>query len=585
MAFDGITVAAIVYELNGLLKDGRIVKITQPEKDEIMLTIKGNSGQQKLFISGSASLPLVYITEDNKPSPMTAPAFCMLLRKHLQGGRVIEVKQPGLERIIDIYIEHLDEMGDLCQRILTVELMGKYSNIILRDSENNILDSLKHVSAFVSSVREVLPGREYFIPNTCDKYNPLDAQEKAFIDIIRSMPTTCGKAIYTHFTGISPFMASEMCFEAGIDSDFVVTELSDDNCSRLYRAFESHIRMIKDGDFKPILLYENGKPRDYAVTKAPSYVKDVTKEFESVSSLLVSFYSEKNASDNMRVKSGDLRKLVGTILERDVKKLDLQLKQLNDSKDCDKYKLYGELLNAYGYSIKEGEKSAKLLNYYTNEEITVPLDEHKSVSENARKYYDKYNKMKRTGIALLEQTKEVKREIEYLEGVKTYIEISTSENELSEIKSELVALGFVKKNSGKKDKKSKIKITTYKFGDYTFYVGKNNIQNEEVSFKIATGNDWWFHAKNVPGAHVVVKSDKDNPATEWDMPDEVFEAAARVAAHFSKNASLDKTEVDYTRKKHLKKTPGGAAGFVIYHTNYSMTIGTDIGSLPLTSLD
>lgn len=586
MAFDGITIACMVHELSEKLVGGRITKISQPEKEEVLLTVKSLAGQHRLFISASASLPLIYLTEENKPAPMTAPNFCMVLRKYLQGGRVVEISQPGLERVIQIKVEHLDEMGDTCIRVLCFELMGKYSNLILCDDKNVILDSLKHVSAVMSSVREVLPQREYFIPVTVEKKDALATTYEEFMGLAKESRQAPFKMIYQSYTGISPFMAREMCNNAEVDDRIMAGDLEDVVVQRLYEAFNQVMNKVKTKDYAPCMVLENGKVKEFAVIDIPSYPSEQKQAFDSVSKLLFDFYASKNKEDVMRQKSLNLRKTLQTILERDYKKLDIQKKQLEDAGEREKYKIYGELLNAYGYQLQDGVKEAKVLNYYTNEEVTIPLDETLNIKENAVRFFDKYGKMKRTEEALAVQTKENEAEIAYLESVQTFLNLASTKADLQQIQAELSERGFIKKSYDKKNKKVVNKPLHYvMYDEYDIYVGKNNLQNEEVTFKMANGNDWWFHAKGVPGSHVIVKSRNANPATEWDMPDEVFEAAACLAAVYSKNGGQEKTEVDYIRKKHVKRPSGGEPGFVVYYTNFSMMIETNLQRFALTQIN
>ena len=583
MAFDGITIACMVHELSEKLVGGRITKISQPEKDEVLLTIKSLSGQYRLFISASASLPLIYLTDENKPAPLTAPNFCMVLRKYLQGGRVVEVVQPGLERVIRIKVEHLDEMGDTCIRVLCFELMGKYSNLILCDDQNIILDSLKHVSAVMSSVREVLPQREYFIPVTVEKKDALTTDYEEFAGMAKESRQAPFKMIYQSYTGISPFMAREICNNANVDDRIMAGDLEEPSLKRLYNAFDEIKEVIKERKYTPCMILENGKVKEYAVTDILSYPAEQKRFYDSISQLLFEFYASKNKEDVMRQKSLHLRKTVQTILERDYKKLDLQQKQLKDAGEREKYKIYGELLNAYGYQLEDGLKEAKVLNYYTNEEIMIPLDDTLSIKENAIRFFDKYGKMKRTEEALITQTAENEAEIAYLESVQTFLNLASTKADLQQIQAELAERGFIRKSYDKKNKKIVNKPLHYvMYDEYDIYVGKNNLQNEEVTFKMANGNDWWFHAKGVPGSHVIVKSRNANPATEWDMPDEVFEAAACLAAVYSKNSAQEKAEVDYIRKKHVKRPGGGDPGFVVYYTNFSMMIETNLQRFTLT---
>ena len=581
MAFDGITIAAVTKELKDSLLGGRIYKIAQPEADELLLTIKTtDGGQKRLLLSANASLPLIYLTQTNKPSPMTAPGFCMLLRKHLQSGRIIDITQPGLERIVHLHIEHLNEMGDLCHKQLIIEVMGKHSNIIFTDDTDMIIDSIKHISGMISSVREVLPGRTYFIPTTQDKKNPLALSPDSFKQTMTAGNMPIYKALYSFYTGISPVIAQELCHLAGIDGDFstAVFTQSDNGSlmlSRLYDVFSSMMEKVKLGDFEPVIAYENGTPAEYAAFPLSGYSKDALKPFSSISTLLEQYYAEKDAITRIRQKSADLRRIVQTALERNIKKYDLQLKQMADTEKKDKYRIYGELLNTYGYGLAPGTKSMEALNYYTNEMITIPLDPLLSASENAKKYFDKYSKLKRTYEALSTLTAQVKEEIDHLESIQAALDLALLEEDLAQIKDEMIVSGYIHRRSGNT---KKIKFTSKPFhylssDGFHIYVGKNNYQNDELTFQLASGNDWWFHAKGIPGSHVVVKTEGN------ELPDSTFEDAARLAAFYSKGRGQDKVEIDYTEKRNVKKPAGGKPGFVIYHTNYSMMIDTDISHL------
>lgn len=576
MAFDGITVAALAQELQNTLPDGRINKIAQPEADELLLTIKTPQGQRRLYISASASLPLIYLTEENKKSPMTAPNFCMLLRKHIGGGRIVDITQPGLERILCFQIEHLDEMGDLCRKRLIVEIMGKHSNIIFCDEKDMIIDSIKHVSAQMSSVREVLPGREYFIPDTMNKSDPLSVTEEAFRNVLLARPMPVGKAVYTSFTGISPVAAEEICYLAGIDSDMTAKDLSGDVLLHLYNQFIIYFETLKNGNFIPVTYYENGVPKEFSCLPLTHYNSCEQRTFASVSSLLSTYYAEKNSITRIRQKSVDLRKIVQTALERNRKKYDLQSRQLADTSGREKYKVYGELINVYGYNLETGAKTLEALNYYNNEMIKIPLDTAKTPQENAQRYFAKYNKQKRTFEALSELIKETRDDITYLESVSNALDIAFDEDDLAQIKEELTESGYIRRRFTKKKVKLKSQPFHYLSSDgYHMYVGKNNFQNEELTFHFAAGSDWWFHAKGAPGSHVIVKSGGDT------LPDRVFEEAGKLAAYYSKNRGSDRVEIDYVEKKHVKKVNGARPGFVIYHTNYSMVIDSDISGLTL----
>lgn len=578
MAFDGVTIAGIVKELKDKITGNRIYKIAQPEKDELILTIKGSCGQVRLLLSADASLPLIYMTDKNKTSPMTAPNFCMLLRKHLQNARIVSVTQPGLERVVRIELEHLNELGDLCSKYLIIELMGKHSNIIFCDDKNMIIDSIKHISGMVSSVREVLPGRTYFIPKTQDKAELLETAPHEIASVLTTKNMPLYKAIYMGFTGLSPCVAHELCYRAGVDSDKAMDSLTDAELGRITEKLCELSEDIKNGSFTPNVVYENRQPKEYAATRLTSYSGENTRIFDSISELLEYYYAEKNMITRIRQRSVDLRKIVQTALERNVKKYDLQLKQLADTEKREKYRIYGELLNTYGYGVEPGASSLEVLNYYDNQMLTIPLDPTLSAGENAKKYFEKYQKLKRTYEALTTLTAETKAEVEHLSSISTSLDIALQEEDLVQIKEELIESGYMKRKGGMKGKQKRERITSKPFhyissDGYHIYVGKNNYQNEELTFKFAAGNDWWFHAKGIPGSHVVVKSNGD------DLPDKVFEEAGKLAAHYSQARGQDKVEIDYTQKKNVKKPNGSKPGFVVYYTNYSLVMDSDISGI------
>ncbi len=578
MAFDGITIAALTQELVSSIIGGRIAKIAQPENDELLLTLKTTEGQKRLYISASASLPLIYFTDENKPSPMTAPGFCMLLRKHIGNGKILSVSQPGLERIIFIDIEHLNEMGDLCQKRLVVEIMGKHSNIIFCDDKNMIIDSIKHVSAQMSSVREVLPGRTYFIPDTMSKLDPLTVRDNDFLSALRSKPMPVGKAIYTSFTGISPVIAEEILSLSGLDSDLPANDCSEEMLLHLHRQFQYYMENVTTGHFQPVIYYDGTVPKEFSALPISHFQAYRQEAYDSISKVLHDYYATKNTITRIRQKSADLRHVVQTALERNRKKYNLQSKQLRDTENRDKYKVYGELINTYGYNLEANSKVLTCLNYYTNEEITIPLDPTMTPQENSQKYFAKYNKQKRTFEALSELIQETSDEITYLESISNSLDIALSEDDLGQIKEELIASGYVRRKNTKKKVKLHNKPMHFISADgYHIYVGKNNLQNDELTFSFATGGDWWFHAKGAPGSHVIVKTNGD------ELPDTTFEDAGRLAAYYSKNRGNDKVEIDYIEKKHVKKPNGAKPGFVVYYTNYSLVIDSDISNIQVVA--
>ena len=569
MAFDGIVISNLSYELNTNLVGGRISKISMPEENELIFTVKNNAKTYRLLISASASLPLVYLTDVNKPAPKVAPAFLMLLRKYIGTAKITDIFQMGLERILCFKLEHLNELGDLSHKCMYVEIMGKHSNIIFTDENNKIIDSIKRISANMSSLREVLPGREYFLPDELKKKDLLNTELEEFTEILKSKEYALSKSIYMNFAGISPLIAEEIVLRSSLSSQAPSTSLSELEYTHLFHTIKNLLDDINAHNFSPNIVYRKEEALEFSSVELLSYNGEEYKKYsyDSVSKMLYDFYSSREAFVLNRQKSSDLRRIVNTALERASKKYDLQEKQLQDADKKDIYRVYGDLLNTYGYSLKGGESSFTTENFYDdNKEITIPLDKNKSAKENAKKYYDKYAKLSRTTKALSEEILNTKNDIEHLLSIQTALDVSSDDESLSQIRQELVDFGYIKKHSSGKQKKSTSHPYHYISTDgYDIYVGKNNYQNEELTFKVATGNDWWFHAKGIPGSHVILKSNN-----EEDLPDRAYEEAAALAAFYSKAKDSEKVEVDYIQKKNIKKVAGAAPGFVIYHSNWSM---------------
>ena len=372
-------------------------------------------------------------------------------------------------------------------------------------------------------------------------------------------------------TGISPLIAEEICHRASLDSGRSANSFSETELIHLEHQFDLVVDTVKSGQLAPNIVYEGQVPVDFSVVHLSQYDDFTEEKFDTVSGMLEHYYATRNVITRIRQRSADLRRIVQTALDRNRKKYDLQQKQLMDTEKREKFRIYGELINTYGYNLEEGAKKLTCLNYYDNKEITIPLDETKTPQENAQHYFEKYNKLKRTWEASVKLTEETKGEIEHLESISTALEIARSEEDLVQIKEELTEYGYIRRHyTGKR-----VKITSRPFhyvssDGYDIYVGKNNFQNEDLTFKTAVGNDWWFHAKGCPGSHVIVKTNGE------ELPDRTFEEAARLAAYYSKNRGAEKAEVDYVERKFVKKVAGARPGFVIYHTNYSMLVPTDI---------
>ena len=583
MAYDGLVVSAGIKEFREKLIGGKVAKITQPEKDEIQLLIRNQRENYRLQLSVNPSLPLCCFTEENKSAPVTAPTFCMALRKHIGNGTILAIRQPeqslhapGLERVILFEIEHLDEMGDLGKRILSIELMGKYSNIILLREDLSVIDAIKRISVSQSSLREVLPNRPYFIPDAKGKQNPLGLTKDSFISLLSAQPEPLFQAIFHNITGLSPLTASEICFRAAADPDLSANCQSQETLSRLYDSFWSIIsEAVLEEKPQPNIVYKDGQPLDFSAIHLRQFEGNVgcrEECFDSMSTVIRRFYQAKDKDSRIRQKSTDLRKVLNTLLERCSKKLAIQEKQLKDTADKNKFRVYGELLNTYGYSLQGGEDKLVCENYYDGKEITIPLRKDQSAQENAKRYFEKYDKLKRTEENVTQQLAETRRELEHLSSIETALDLADGEGDLREIRREMADFGFIRKSQSKEKVRAQDKSQPYHFlssDGYDIYVGRNNYQNEYVTFKLAEGGDLWLHAKNITGSHVIVKT---GGAAFDDLPDRLFEEAAELAAWFSSHQKDAKVDVDYTIRKNLRKVPNAAPGFVIYHTNYSVTV-------------
>ena len=593
MAFDGLFLSALVSEFKTTISGGKISKIVQSEKDEIQLTIKKEKQQFFLHLSANPSIPLVYLSDKGKTAPLTAPNFCMALRKHIGNGLIQDITQAsrnlpeqGLERVLLLHISHRDELGDIGIKYLSIEIMGKYSNIILLKEDFTILDAIKRISSAQSSVREVLPGRKYFIPDQFKKENllcfPLESLQ-AFLENKKnpnaerdSGMENLSELLFQSFSGLSPLSAREITLDAGLPQEQKLGCMSSLDYEKLSTAILRLRKRIREGDFTPQILYENGKSFDFSAIPVRQYSGNPAfhvEIFHSPSELLTFYYGGKEKEDRVRQKSADLKKQCNTLLERVSKKLSLQEKQLKDTEKKERFRIFGELLTTYGYSLKGGEKELICENYYNGQEEHIPLEESLSPIENAKKYFDKYDKAKRTERNLSTQVKESKNTLEHLQSIVNSLATAENAEDLDDIRREMGEYGYMKPISQKKKKERKEDKSSpriFRSSDgYLLYVGKNNYQNEIVSFQIAEGKDFWFHVKGSAGSHVIAKT--EGKSLE-ELPDRLFEEAAELAAYFSSEKESAKVEVDYTERKNLKKVVGGAPGFVIYHQNYSILV-------------
>lgn len=389
MALDGFVISNLTKELNDNLANGRISRIYQPEKNGLMILINNNKNTYKLFMSANASLPLVCLTNINKKNPQKPPAFCMLLRKHLNNARIVNVVQETLERIIRIKIEHLDELGDLNFKYLIIELMGRHSNIIFCNKDDLIIDSIKRVSHAVSSIREVLPGRQYFQPDQLKKLNPFLLNYENFNEEVLNRPLALFKSIYTSITGFSPLMANELCNLSSVDPSLPPNELSTEEKQHLFYNLKKLINRVNKGDYEPNIIYKDDNVVEFSCFLLNIYENYEFQKYSSISEVLELYYSSNIKTNTIKQKSANLRKIVSNTIERTSKKLDLQRKQYKDTNKREKFRIYGELINTYGYNINPKKKKFTTINYYDGKEIEIPLNPSLSMTENAQKYFKK----------------------------------------------------------------------------------------------------------------------------------------------------------------------------------------------------
>jgi predicted ribosome quality control (RQC) complex YloA/Tae2 family protein len=574
MSLDGVFIKSIINELDKKLTGGRVDKIHQPDKNEIVMSIRSKGENLKLLITAAGSSPRLHLTSITRKNPMEPPMFCMLLRKHLTGARITSLRQINFDRIVEISFESRDELGTLANKSLIVEIMGKHSNIIFVNEGNTIIDSLIRVTPQVSSVRQVYPGLSYKAPPGSDKLNPLTADRQSFMEELES--TNRGIFIfdffYKNFTGFSPFISREICWLANLNESTCLGELSHEKKEELWDAFSKIRDRINENDFSFNIYYDENKIYGFYCLEV-EYLKDFGKKsFPSSGDLLDEYYYELDNKNKINQRVASLIKSINTKIARNKKKVEKQRTELLNAESRDKYRIYGDLILANLHKRPEDNKLT-VANYYDpdQKEITIPLDPKLSLSQNSQKYFKRYNKLKNAAEELEKLIDSTLSEIAYLENILFSIEECETTEDLDDIYSELIGQGLMKKRSKINKPKETKPITTFiSSGGHEILVGKNNIQNDMITFKIAKSEDYWFHAKNMPGSHVVIRTMGD------ELTDEEYIEAAKIAAYYSKGKNSGRVEVDYTKKSNIKKPPNAKPGFVIYDTNYSMLAEPEI---------
>ena len=561
MAFDAVAVRCLVKDLKDKLINSRIDKIHQPEKDEITINLRTMTDNFKLVLSASPAHPRVHFTNVSKKNPISAPMFCMLLRKHIGSGKITDIEQIGFERIIKFSIESYDELGDLTTKYLIAEIMGRHSNIILTNQDMRILDCIKHIDFTVSSVRQLLPGLDYVSPPVQDKTDLTEISETANIDF-SSPIQTADKAILSAIAGISPLTSREIVYRAFGRTDVKCSELTDNGRNKLLYETVKLAKDVQQNNFSPCMIINSvsGKLMEFSATPITQYESLAEiKEFDDISVLLDTFYRTRDMHERMRQKSADLVKLLNNNIERVSKKLGILNKTLADSENKDKYKIYGDLLMANLYNMKNGQSSVEVIDYYKEDSPTVKIP--LSPSQNAQKYYKRYNKAKNAEIEAAKQIENAKNDLEYLESTLAAIETSDTESDLNAIRAELIAEGYLnRKFNPKKQKQNASKPMHFVSSDgFDIYVGKNNTQNDYLTLKFANSSDLWFHTKNIHGSHTIIKLGLDK-----DVPKTTITEAAELAAYYSKGRDSSQVPVDFTQIKNVKKPNGAKPGMVIY---------------------
>lgn len=574
MALDGITLRSLVHEMKSKLVNGKIDKITQPEKDEIWLTIRNEKQNHKLLISANSSTPRIHFVNDaKKENPLTAPMFLMLLRKHIGNGTIKSVEQRSTERIVEISIDAYDELRVLKNKTLIIELMGKHSNIILVHTEDRkIIDSIKRVSLNISSVREVLPGLTYQYPPGHKKISPIHRlDEDEFRRLCSNFHSEIYKLFYMSYEGMSPTISKEICYRANVESTEVASSLSEVKTEKLWGTFFRMMSRIEQHEYSPCIVIQ-GNPHtilDFSSVLLTHYETMELVEYQSIHTACEEFYVLKDKTERIQQRTSALRKKIQTRLDTLQHKTEKQNNEISSSMLLDKDKLYGELLTSYIYQIKTGMSEITLENFYSNnEKITIPLDVQKSPSENIQRYFKRYQKSKNRIEELTEQLAIAQKEISYLENVLLSISQIETYDEISEIQDELAKQGYIRRPSNHKSKKETISSPmefTASDGT-TILVGKNNTQNDCLTLKLSSPNDTWLHTKDIPGSHVIIR------AKQQDISEKTLYEAAVLAAYYSKGKFSSNVPVDYTERKNVKKPSGAKPGMVIYVNNSTIYV-------------
>ncbi|MBM7623353.1 Rqc2 family fibronectin-binding protein [Sporohalobacter salinus] len=575
MALDGLTLRAIKTELEEKLIGGRLDKIYQPEENLLTLRFRQPGENIKLLLSANPQNPRIYITESNHDNPLRPPTFCMLLRKHLEHGRLRKIEQPDFERILKIHIDSKNKQGEIETKTLLIETMGRHSNIILIDNENQILDSIKRVTSDMSRHREILPGHEYQKPPKQGKINPLTINKDEFMKRIKSdIDKKVYRAIMENIRGISPLIAKELAYRAGLDKNDKIRKINNISLEKLWSEFKNLIKQIKAEEFEPNLIINNDKFEAYSITKLTSLSQYQPKQFNTTNKLLDYYFTNKIKLKKITDLKNSLKGVTSDNIDKAMKKYRRVKGQLQGAKNADKYRIKGELIKANIYRIEPGQTKLEATNYYSDDEETmnIQLDADLSPIENAQEYFEKYDKAKNSVDYLKNELRKAKNEVNYLKQVEVLVEQAESIEDLQEIKEELISEGYIKKQKSQKDsrkqKHKKSQPLKFKSSDgFDIRVGRNNRQNDKLVKYESSNQDFWLHAKDIPGAHVIIKNH-----TRDEIPQTSIEEAAHLAAYYSKGKNSSNVPVDYTLSKHVNKPKGAKPGMVYYENQQTLYV-------------
>lgn len=586
MPYDGIVSSGVVWELSGLLTGGRIEKIYQTEQDEIILLCHSMREKYRLLLSASPANPRIHLTKQKKENPAFAPPFCMVLRKHIQGGKISGIVQSDFDRVITLKIDTYSELGDPIEKRLVIEIMGRHSNIILLSPSGIIYDSIKHIDSSMSSLREVLPAHPYITPPKQDKLSPADeASLDSFSlrDIPEDFKGSISSYILENISGFSPLLCKSICNKVGISPQTLCRSVAKDDLSAVFKELKEVCRKISSHRFKPaIIIGDTAEETDvpvefHCIDTAFTDLK--TKSFSSVNLMLDEYYTQKDIIERSRQKKSSVKKYLSNALSRCEKKINIHDTTIRESENYDLYRIKGELITANMYQLKGGEESCQVVNYYseTGELLTIELDKNKSPAANSQMYYKKYKKKKSTYENAVQSLEKCMEELDYLKSVEEHLDSCIESSDINDIKEELYEQGYygTENNKNKKGGKSqKFKLSESKPLSYTtsdgyeVLVGKNNKQNDELTLKTSNPNDLWFHVKDAPGSHVILRISQKG----CEITNKAVTEAAIYAARHSSLKTSSKVEVDYTRVKYVKKPGGAKPGRVIYTNQKTIVV-------------